>query len=192
MIATSFWNPDGKPISAVQFIERLFGELPGLFKNEDELRKIWSWPGTRRKLIDGLAEKGYGSEQLMDLTRMVDAEKSDLYDVLGYIAFTLTPISREQRVDERKDQILGRYEDKQQQFLSFVLDHYIEQGVGELDEEKLPVLLELKYHSVGDAVSELGRVDQIRDLFVGFQEHLYSQPESTHSAGYTQERRTAS
>jgi len=86
MIATSFWSPDGKPISSSEFIERLFGDLPGFFKDEDELRKLWSRPDTRRKLLEGPEEKGYGQEQLVDLSRMIDAEKSDLYDVLSYIA----------------------------------------------------------------------------------------------------------
>ncbi len=70
-------------------------------------------------------------------------------------------------------QLPTEYADKQQQFLSFVLDHYVAQGVTELAQEKLPDLLALKYHSIGDAVAELGSVADIRDVFVGFQEHLY-------------------
>ena len=70
----------------------------------------------------------------------MDAEKSNLFDVLAYIAFAFAPVTREERVNNHKDHIFERYADKQQQFLSFVLDHYITQGVGELDQEKLPVL----------------------------------------------------
>jgi len=40
--------------------------------------------------------------------------------------------------------------------------------------DKLPDLLELKYNSVGDAVTTLGSVTEIRDVFIGFQEYLYS------------------
>ena len=174
MMATSFWSPDGKPISATQFIQRLFGELPGLFRNEDELRKLWSRPDTRRKLLDGLAEKGYGREELAELTRMIDAEKSDLYDVLAYIAFAHAPISREERVSAHKNLIFAHYGDKQLQFVDFVLDQYIKQGVGELDEETLPGLIELKYHAVSDAVAELGNATDIREMFIGFQQHLYT------------------
>jgi len=176
MMATSFWSPDGKPMSAAQFIERLFGDLPALFQDEAELRKLWSRPDTRRKLLDGLVEKGYGQEQLAELARMIDAEKSDLYDVLAYIAYAQAPISRQERVAARKALIFAHYiGDKQQEFLDFVLDHYVTQGVGELDQEKLPNLLELKYHAVADAVAELGAVAAIRDMFIGFQEHLYVQ-----------------
>ncbi len=174
MVATTFWSPDGKPMSAAEFIERLFGQLPELFKDEDELRRLWSQPETRAKLLDGLAERGYGPEQLREITRMIDAEKSDLFDVLAYIAFALSPISREGRVAERREPILSHYADKQQLFVDFVLDQYVREGVGELDSSKLPHLLELKYHAVSDAVTELGSVSSIRDVFVGFQQYLYA------------------
>ena len=175
MMATSFWSPDGKPTSAAQFVERLFGDLPELFKDEDELRRLWSRPDTRRRLCEGLAEKGYGEEQLAELKRMIDAEKSDLYDVLAYIAFAQAPISREERVNTHKSLIFDHYGGgKQREFLDFVLDHYVKQGVGELDEGKLPQLLELKYHAVADAVAVLGNVRTIRETFIGFQKHLYA------------------
>jgi len=64
---------------------------------------------------------------------------------------------------------------KQREFLDFVLDHYIQQGVGELDQEKLPDLLVLKYHAIADAVTELGSAPNIRAIFFGFQKHLYAQ-----------------
>lgn len=171
--ATTFWSPDGQPMSAAQFIESLYGELPGLFKDEDELRKIWSKPDTRKKLLSGLEEKGYGTEQLAEVRRVIDAEESDLFDVLAYIAFALPTITRGERVEKRKGMIFQRYTDEQQEFLAFVLDQYIDQGVSELDQEKLPDLLELKYDTVGDAVEELGRVSEIREVFNGFQEYLY-------------------
>ncbi|MDC9728006.1 MAG: type I restriction-modification enzyme R subunit C-terminal domain-containing protein, partial [Methyloprofundus sp.] len=70
--------------------------------------------------------------------------------------------------------IFKHYADRQQQFLDFVLEHYITEGVDELEVEKLPILLESKYQSVRDAMTELGSVTEIRDVFIGFQEHLYT------------------
>ena len=174
MMATTFWGPDGKPMSAAQFVERLFGELPALFQSEDELRALWSDPQTRRKLLDALADKGFGDSELSAIKRMIDAEKSDLYDVLAYIAFALAPISREERVAARKPIILAQYDDKLQQFLDFVLAEYVKEGVQELDQEKLTPLLELKYRAVSDAARELGGISKIRGAFIGFQKHLYS------------------
>jgi type I restriction enzyme R subunit len=173
MTATTFWNPDGTPMSAAAFVARLFGELPALFKDEDELRALWRQPDTRRTLLDGLAEKGFGGEQLREIERMIDAEKSDLYDVLAYIAFASAPITREARAEASRPFISARYDAKLQTFLDFVLAQYVKEGVGELDADKLPRLLELKYRAVADAAAELGAVASIRAAFVGFQQHLY-------------------
>lgn len=174
MVATSFWSPDGRPMSGTEFIERLYGDLPALFSDETELRQLWSRPDTRRALLNGLAEKGYAERQLAEVMQMIDAEKSDLYDVLAYIAFAAPTMSRHQRVTLHRPTIHDRYDEKQREFLDFVLDHYVSQGVGELDDGKLPRLLKLKYYAVDDAVKELGGVATIRDVFIGFQEHLYS------------------
>ena len=175
MMATTFWSADGKPMSAAQFIERLFGELPSLFKDEDELRALWSDPATRKALLEALAEKGFGDAQLAEIKSLIDADKSDLYDVLAYIAFALSPITREERVRTRKGYIFSQYgDDKLQAFLDFVLAEYVKEGVGELDQSKLTPLLELKYRAVSDAARELGGIPKIRDSFIGFQKYLYA------------------
>lgn len=173
-MSTSFWSPDGKPMTAGEFVERLFGEIPALFREEEELRAIWSRPDTRRAMLEGLSEKGYGEEQLTAISRLINAEKSDLYDVLAYIAYASPPISRRERVLAHKSLIFSRYMGKQQEFLDFVLDQYIKVGVGELDRTKLPQLLELKYHSISDAMGELGGIGNINEVFIGFQQYLYS------------------
>ena len=174
MTATTFWSVDGRPMSAAEFVTRLFGELPALFKDEDELRALWSLPDTRKALLDSLAEKGYGREQLREIERMIDAEKSDLYDVLAYIAFALAPITRQARADASRPFIASHYDPKLQAFLDFVLSQYVSEGVGELDQAKLPHLLQLRYRAVSDAALELGGVAKIREAFVGFQAHLYA------------------
>lgn len=173
MSATMFYSPDGKPMSAAEFVQKLFGELPVFFNDEDELRKIWGAPETRKALLESLSEKGYGPEQLKEIGLMIDAEQSDLYDVLAYIAFNLGPITRQARVDERKDKILAQYDDRLQGFIDFVLRQYVQEGVGELDRDKLPHLLELKYQAVSDAAKQLGGVSKISEAFVGFQKDLY-------------------
>ncbi|MGY3496764.1 EcoAI/FtnUII family type I restriction enzme subunit R [Bradyrhizobium sp. USDA 4502] len=173
MMATSYWSPDGKPISANQMIERLFGELPRMFKDEDELRSLWSKPDTRKALLQGLSEKGFGPDQLDEIGRIINADNSDVFDVLAYIAFALPPITRLDRVHERRVAIMLGHDPKLQVFLDFVLTQYVQQGVSELDQGKLGRLLELKYHTIDDATSALGNVGVIRDAFVGFQRHLY-------------------
>jgi type I restriction enzyme R subunit len=174
MVSTAFWHPDGTPMSAQQFMESLFGNLPEFFKDEAELRALWSAPDTRKRLLQGLAEKGFGHDQLAEMQRIIDAEKSDLFDVLAYVAYALPPLTREERATRAKVAISNQFDSKQQAFLEFVLAHYVGVGVDELDQEKLTPLLRLKYaDSLSDAIADLGTPEEISNVFVGFQKYLY-------------------
>lgn len=174
MVATTFWSIDGKPMSAAQFLESLFGTLPELFKDENELRSIWSVPDTRKILMQNLTEKGFDKERLSEMQKIIDAENSDLFDVLAYVAFALQPISREERARQAKGDIHVHFNDKQQAFLDFVLAQYVKEGVEELDQEKLSPLLRLKYkNAISDAMTDLGDPTQIKIMFVRFQKYLY-------------------
>jgi type I restriction enzyme R subunit len=177
MTATTFWSADGKPMSAAQFLESLFGTLPEFFKDEDELRSLWSAPDTRRKLLDGLADKGFGREPLAEMQKVIEAQSSDLFDVLAYVAFALAPQTRSERADKARTEVHHAFNDKQQAFVDFVLDQYVKEGFEELDAEKLTPLLRLRYkNAISDAVADLGSADQIRNVFVGFQKYLYELP----------------
>ncbi len=173
MVQTSFWGPDGIPLSAEQFLHQLFGDLPDFFKDENELRELWSDPVTRQRLLEGLAEKGYTGEQLGEAAKLIRAENSDIFDVLGYIAFSLQPQTRADRVSDHKDSIFSHYDDKQQAFLDFVLTQYVNTGIEELKPERLPVLIDLKYQGIHDATVELGDALRIRETFIGFQKYLF-------------------
>lgn len=178
MMSTTFWHPDGTPMSAQQFMEALYGKLPEFFKDEAGLRALWSDPTTRRKLLEGLSEKGFGREQLDEMQRIIDAEDSDLFDVLAHVAYAMPTLSREQRATHARNAMTSIFSSKQQVFLEFVLTHYVEEGVDELDQEKLKPLLHLKYHnSMHDAVADLGMPDEIGRAFAGFQKYLY-QPQA--------------
>ena len=93
--------------------------------------------------------------------------------MLAYVAYASPPVTRLQRVEDRKTEIFAHYNGKLQAFLEFVLAQYVNQGVEELDQEKLGSLLELKYHTVDDAAAQLGNLAAVRDAFVGFQPRLY-------------------
>ena len=175
MTATTFWHPDGALMSAQQFLEMLFGKLPAFFKDEAELRALWSAPDTRKQLLDALAEQGFGRDQLAEMQKIIDAENSDLFDVLAHVAYAMPPRTREERATGARAVISTQFTTQQQAFLDFVLAHYIRVGVEELDQDKLAPLLRLKYHnSITDATADLGKPDEIRQVFVGFQKHLYA------------------
>jgi len=125
MMSTTFWSADGRPMSAAQFLENMFGALPEFFKNEAELRSIWSKPDTRKALLAGLSEKGYGRDTMTEMQRIIEADNSDLFDVLAYVAFALHPQTREARADQAKVLIHANYPNKQGAFLEFVLAQYV-------------------------------------------------------------------
>ncbi len=175
MTATSFWNADGTPISAEEFLQKLFGTLPDFFTSEDNLREIWSDPSTRKELLESLEDAGYGSEELNTLRDLIQAEKSDLFDVLEYVAYAIQPVTRQHRVEAAYDRIFDDLDEEQREFIEFVLTRYVETGVEALDQSSLPELLQLKYHALADASEKLGGNIVIRKLFIDFQKYLYEQ-----------------
>ena len=114
------------------------------------------------------------NSQLEDLRNLIHGEDSDLFDVLSYVAYHKDLVPRLERAGRAKIQ-LNDYNQKQQEFLNFVLEQYVKEGVNELDDSKLPDLLELKYKAIADAKQELGDIKSIRETFIGFQERLYQE-----------------
>src|SRR2546430_3429014 len=99
---------------------------------------------------------------MAEMQRIINAEKSDLFDVLAHVAYALPTLTREERAVRAKSSFDSTITDKQKLFLEFVLAHYVSEGVHELDQEKLTPLLRLKYHdSLHDAVADLGDPEKI-------------------------------
>ncbi len=173
MKSVLFMGPDGDMLTAHQFVEQLFGELPRFFGNEDELRQIWSTPSTREKLLADLQEAGYDGEKLDSMKEIIDAKDSDVYDLLAFVAYARDTHTRTERVSKAKPLISREFTYKQVEFIEFILDKYIEDGVQELAAKKMRSLVELKYNTISDAASEFGSPAAIRDTFIGFQKYLY-------------------
>ena len=175
MVQTTFWGPDGRPMSSSEFLEHLFGQLPDLFSDENELRELWSNPDTRRKLLDKLAEVDILEEHLEEMKRLIEAPNSDVYDVLSYVAFDTPTMTREERALLAAESLIDDFASEEQDFIQFVLDQYVLEGESELDPSKLRDLLTLKYTSVQDALPVFGgQPERIREVFVGFQQLLYA------------------
>jgi type I restriction enzyme R subunit len=173
MVETLFYSPGGQIISAREFMEQLYGELPEIFKSEADLRRIWAQPATRRDLLNELQDRGYADEQLRNLRKLVGGDNADLFDVLAHVAFTKEMIPRQDRASRVLER-MGAYNPKRQEFLRFVLDQYVKGGVAELDDARLKPLLELRYQALANAKRELGSTAEIRDAFIGLQGDLYA------------------
>ena len=172
--ATTFWGPDGKPISAQDFIKRMFGELPELFKDEDALRSLWSDPDTRKALLARLSERGYDALVLMQIKEAISGQDSDIYDVLAHIAYSRNMMTRQHRAEVGRRRVEVEYDAKLAAFLNFVLGHYVENGVEDLDRMKLPDYLKLKFGTLAEGGAALGGMDQVISSYVDFQRHIYS------------------
>ncbi len=111
---------------------------------------------------------------MAEMQMTIDAENSDLFDVLAYVAYALPPLTRQLRARQASSDIQRRFKDKQRIFVEFVLAQYVSQGVDELGMDKLAPLLRLQYHNaIADAVKDLGTPEEIRVVFSSFQKYLY-------------------
>lgn len=173
MKSVLFMGANGDMLTAHQFIGEMFDDLPRFFGNEDELREIWSNPNTRQKLLENLYEAGYDDEKLDSMKDIIDAKDSDVYDLLAYVAYARETHTRIERVARAKPAISKAFNYKQVEFIEFILDKYIEDGVQELAAKKMRSLVELKYNTINDAAAEFGSAAEIGQTFVGFQKYLY-------------------
>jgi type I restriction enzyme R subunit len=168
-----FYSIDGKTMSLTQFIESLFDTLPDFFMDEEELRKIWSVPQTRKRLLEQLSDAGFDKANLQQIQKLISAENCDLFDVLEYIKYNFSPVERYIRAKLSKERLTSTFKSNEIEFVDFLVAQYVATGVEELDEEKLQTLIEIKYKNVMDGVTALGSVDIARRIFLKFQENLY-------------------
>ncbi len=173
LATTTYWGPDGRPISAADFLKRLFGDLSGMIADEDQLRAIWSNPDNREHFLSQLDESGYDPDRLDDIRRLVDAPKSDLYDVLSYVLFANPPKTREERAEAVRQDGMGVFEGEMKGLLLGILKAYEVAGESELAGKKLGEFLKARYGSVGEGKARLGELQNIRDAFNRMQQGLY-------------------
>ena len=171
--ATTYWSHEGRPITAKEFMEQLFGDLGALLESEDDLRRIWSDPDRREAFMRQLSELGYDKDRLADMQRLIDAPNSDIFDVLAHVRFALAPLARSERADAARATGFSGYEAEMREFLNYVLGAYEAQGINELAPSRLPDFLRIRYGGTNDAKRLLGSLADIRNAFVGIQEHLF-------------------
>lgn len=167
-----FWGADGKPVSAEEFLKAMFGEMPAFYTSIEDLREKWSSPKTREALLDEMGEAGYDKETLGKIRTLINADDSDLLDVLEYISFNVEPIQRKERAARTKPYV-STLSAQQQEFINYVISLYIREGIDELGTTKLPEIMNMKYGSVQDGLSALGGMEMAKQTFYGFQRSLY-------------------
>jgi len=173
--STTYWSPEGKPISAAEFLERLFGDLSGIVADEDQLRAVWSDPDNRERFLQQLSDRGYDQDRLNDIRSLVDATDSDLFDVLSYIMFTNQPKTRHERADSVRSDGMAETHGDIRELLLAILGAYEARGEGELASQKLGIFLTARYGSVSEGKAKLGGLATVKDAFRNMQKILYSE-----------------
>ena len=177
-IETRYIDESGKPLTTLQFLEKLIGFIPALYHSEEELRKLWSRPETREALLAKMADSGIDEEQLDVLKKIFEAERSDIFDILLHISYEFNLITRIQRATLVKEnnvffEVFTNL--KARDFLRFILERYETDGVKELKRERLSSLIEL--NSLGttkEAAKVFGSAQNLIDAFYKLQENLYA------------------
>jgi type I restriction enzyme R subunit len=155
-------------------MSQLFGDLGDLVKDEDHLRDIWSNPETRVTFVKVLSDRGYDADRLEDMRRLIDAPNSDVFDVLAYVRFTLTPLPRSQRAENARALGLSATDGEMRSFLESVLAAYERHGVEELALTKIGDFLRVRYGGTNGAKRALGEIPTIKRAFMDIQTHLYA------------------
>ena len=162
-------------ITLDEYVKRLFGALPNFLDGEEDLRERWSQPETRQQLLDVLERSGFQEDKLELMRRFLQLEQCDMLDVLGYLAYETTPIERQKRAEILRQDMMKTLSKQQQEFVDFILQLYVRNGFKELGLDKLGTLIDMKYHSVADAMTQLGMQPQaMRDFFLNMQKELYT------------------
>jgi type I restriction enzyme R subunit len=133
-----------------------------------------SGPRTREILLQGLAERGFEETKLQALKALCDAEDSDIYDVLRYIAYARDTMTRTERAGILREYYLEQLDENEREFVSFILDLYEQRGEGELQMKNLTGLVKLHYRTMRDATGVLGSAKEIAEDYLDMQRELYA------------------
>lgn len=175
-IETRYIDENGKPLTAREFLEKLVGELPSIYQNEEHLRQIWANPDTRKILLEKLVVLGFDKEQLEVLRYMIATPECDIFDVLSHISFSSDLKTRKERAttvreNEKFFKVYQNLEAKE--FLEYVLSHYEKFGIEELQRDKLGDLVKLKLGTPKDAKVIFGNMNNLLKAYYSLQENIY-------------------
>ncbi len=173
-IETRYIDPEtGKLLSSKDFLMKLVDRLPMFYRDEAQLRKIWSDPESREDLLAHLANIGISTDQLEDLTRMFEAENSDIFDVLAHLSYGTDIRYRTERRDIAST-LLDEYESLDARaFLEFLLTLYVRNGILEFRRDGLAAKVALFGRTPKDLASVFGSNTALREAYYKVQEGLY-------------------
>lgn len=174
-IETRYLDPStGKHLSSEDFIKKILVELPKLYQNEHDLRLAWANPETREKFLKNLEYIWLDAEQIENLKKIFEAEKSDIFDILAYISYGNEIKNRTERSKIAKS-ILEKYENpKAKDFLQFLLELYEREWIMNFKKDGLSSKIELFNRWLArEIAAEFGWVKELKQAYYDLQKGIY-------------------
>lgn len=174
-IETRYLDPTtGKHLSSEDFIKKILGELPKFYQNEHDLRLAWANPETREKFLKNLEYIWLDAEQIENLKKIFEAEKSDIFDILAYISYGNEMKNRMERSKIAKS-ILEKYENpKAKDFLQFLLRLYEREWIMSFKKDGLSSKIELFNRWLArEIAAEFGWVQELKQAYYDLQKGIY-------------------
>lgn len=174
-IETRYLDPTtGKHLSSEDFIKKILGELPKFYQNEHDLRLAWANPETREKFLKNLEYIWLDAEQIENLKKIFEAEKSDIFDILAYISYGNEMKNRDERSKIAKS-ILEKYKNpKAKDFLQFLLELYEREWIMNFKKDGLSSKIELFNRWLArEIAAEFGWVQELKQAYYDLQKRIY-------------------
>ena len=174
-IETRYLDPvTWKHLSSEVFLQKIVWELPKFYKDEHQLRILWSNPETREELLHGLSNIWLDTEQLEDLKNMFEARDSDIFDILAHLSFDSNIKYRSER-SIYGEEVVGKYNSlKAKEFLEFLLSLYVKNGILEFRKDGLSSKISLfNKWQAREIAEEFWGIEELKNAYYELQGSLY-------------------
>lgn len=174
-IETRYLDPvTWKHLNSEDFLKKIIWELPYFYKDEHQLRMLWSNPETRDELLKSLSKIWLDKEQLDDLKNMFEAKWSDIYDILAHLSFNSDIKFRSER-SIYWEETVWKYENfKAKEFLEFLLALYVKEWILEFRKDGLARKIQLfNRWQAREIAEEFWGFDELKNAYLELQGSLY-------------------
>ena len=174
-IETRYLDPiTWKHLNSEDFLKKIVWELPVFYKDENQLRELWSKPETRDELLQKLSRIWLDREQLEDLKNMFEASWSDIFDILAHLSFDSNIKFRSERSIYAEDVVWKYSSLKAKEFLEFLLDLYVKNWILDFRRDGLSSKISLfNKWQAREIAEEFWWVNELKNAYYELQESLY-------------------
>ncbi|WP_035710277.1 EcoAI/FtnUII family type I restriction enzme subunit R [Bradyrhizobium genomosp. I (2014)] len=167
-------DPNGKQLRVVRYTDYAAETIRTLCPTTQELRKRWADVAQRDEVIQALAERGIGFDELADQTQQPDADPFDLLCHLAFNAPLRTRRERAQRLKQERKDFFEKYGPEAREVLDELLEKYAEHGDAQF---VLPDVLHVppisNHGNPGEIIKLFGGPEQLRTAVTDLQGILY-------------------